>query len=71
MRFYLIHKAGPIFLSYVAYLIPAFAIVWGYLFLNETVNFNSIIGVILVLLGVLISQKKLVTKKTNNSIYNQ
>ena len=71
MRFYLIHKAGPIFLSYVAYLIPAFAIVWGYLFLNETVTFNSIIGVILVLLGVLISQKKLVTKKTNNSIYNQ
>ena len=51
LRFHIISKAGPIFLSYVAYLIPAFAIIWGYLFLNETATFNSIIGVVLVLFG--------------------
>ena len=58
LRFYLISKAGPIFLSYVAYLIPIFAIIWGFIFLKEAVSFEVIIGVILVLLGVFISQKK-------------
>ena len=63
LRFYLISKAGPIFLSYVAYLIPVFAIIWGYVFLKEVVSFEVIIGVILILVGVFISQKK--TKNTN------
>jgi len=63
LRFYLISKAGPIFLSYVAYLIPIFAIIWGYIFLKEVVSFEVILGVVLVLVGVFISQKK--TKNTN------
>ena len=58
LRFYLISKAGPIFLSYVAYLIPIFAIIWGFIFLKEVVSFEVIIGVFLVLVGVFISQKK-------------
>ena len=63
LRFYLISKAGPIFLSYVAYLIPIFAIIWGYIFLKEVVSFEVIVGVLLVLVGVFMSQKK--TKNTN------
>jgi len=58
LRFYLISKAGPVFLSYVAYLIPGFAILWGFIFLKETVSYITLIGVILVLIGVFISQKK-------------
>ena len=58
LRFYIISKAGPIFLSYVAYLIPIFAILWGYLFLEERINLDTSIGVILILTGVFISQKK-------------
>ena len=58
LRFYIISKAGPIFLSYVAYLIPAFAILWGYLLLNEKINLDTLIGVILILIGVFISQNK-------------
>ena len=57
IRFYIISKAGPIFLSYVAYLIPGFAILWGYIFLKETINKDSFIGVILILFGVFLSQK--------------
>ena len=57
LRFHIISKAGPIFLSYVAYLIPAFAIFWGYIFLKETVTLNAFIGVIFILFGVFISQK--------------
>jgi len=58
LRFHIISKAGPIFLSYVAYLIPAFAILWGYLFLDEKINLDTSIGVILILIGLFISQKK-------------
>ena len=58
LRFYIISKAGPVFLSYVAYLIPIFAIIWGYIFLNEKINFEIMIGVIFVLCGVFISQKQ-------------
>ena len=70
IRFYLISKTGPIFLSYVAYLIPVFAIIWGFIFLNETINLSTFIGVVLVLLGVFISQKKSMDKVSNNSISN-
>ena len=57
LRFHLISKAGPVFLSYVAYLIPVFAIFWGYIFLKETVSQNTLIGVFLILLGVFLSQR--------------
>jgi len=70
IRFHIISKAGPIFLSYVAYLIPAFAIIWGFVFLKETINFNTFLGVILVLSGVFISQKNLVNKEPDKSISN-
>ena len=58
IRFYIIAKAGPIFLSYVAYLIPVFAILWGYLFLNETINIVTLIGVSFILVGVFVGQNK-------------
>ena len=57
LRFHLISKAGPVFLSYVAYLIPVFAIFWGYVFLKETISQNTLIGIILILLGVFLSQR--------------
>ena len=63
IRFYLISKAGPVFLSYVAYLIPIFAIFWGYIFLKETISFYTSIGVTLILLGVYIGRK---TNEKNN-----
>tara|TARA_B100000676_G_scaffold11960_1_gene10956 strand:+ start:86 stop:985 length:900 start_codon:yes stop_codon:yes gene_type:complete len=58
LRFHIISKAGPIFLSYVAYLIPAFGILWGYIFLKEKITLSIALGVILILIGVFISQKK-------------
>jgi len=70
IRFHIISKAGPIFLSYVAYLIPAFAIIWGFIFLKETINFKTFLGVILVLLGVFIGRKNLVNKETDKTISN-
>ncbi|MBS56431.1 MAG: hypothetical protein CMP16_00985 [Rickettsiales bacterium] len=56
IRFHLISKAGPIFLSYVAYLIPIFAIFWGYIFLKETISVNTSLGVMMILIGVYIGR---------------
>ena len=58
IRFYIISKAGPIFLSYVSYLIPGFAILWGYIFLNESISINMLIGLFFILIGIYLSQKK-------------
>ena len=59
LRFHIISKAGPIFLSYVAYLIPAFGILWGYIFLKEKITYSIGVGLVLILIGVFISQKKI------------
>ena len=64
-RYHITKKSGPTFLSYVAYLIPAFAVFWGYLILGEGVKLNSIFGILLVLIGVYVGQKKLMNKETN------
>ena len=61
LRFYLISKAGPIFLSYVAYLIPGFAIIWGYIFLKEVITLNIFLGLCFVLIGTYIG--KTINKK--------
>ena len=61
-RYYITKTSGPIFLSYVAYLIPAFAVLWGYIILSEKITLNSVIGIFLILLGVYLGQNNLVTK---------
>ena len=45
------------FLSYVAYLIPIFALIWGFVLLSEEIYLNSIIGITLILFGVYIGKK--------------
>ena len=61
-RYYITKTSGPVFLSYVAYLIPAFAVIWGYIILSENIGLNSLIGIILILLGVYFGQNKSVSK---------
>ena len=57
LRYHITKTSGPVFLSYVAYLIPIFAIIWGYILLSENINFTSIIGIILILFGVYVGRK--------------
>ena len=67
-RYYITKTSGPIFLSYVAYLIPAFAVIWGYILLSENIGSNSLIGIILILLGVYIGQSKSINKISKKNI---
>ena len=57
LRYHITKTSGPVFLSYVAYLIPIFALIWGYLLLSEKINLSSIIGVVLILFGIYIGRK--------------
>ena len=67
-RYYITKTSGPVFLSYVAYLIPAFAVIWGYILLSEKININSIIGISLILVGIYLGQNKLMSKMTKKNI---
>ena len=62
LRFHIISKAGPIFLSYVSYLIPGFAIFWGFIFLGENISKDMLIGLIFILSGIFLSQKNVNVK---------
>ena len=67
-RYYITKTSGPVFLSYVAYLIPVFAVLWGYILLSEKIGISSLIGIFLILFGVYLGQNKLMTKKTKKYI---
>ena len=69
-RYYITKTSGPIFLSYVAYLIPVFAVIWGYILLSEKIGINSMIGIFLILLGVYLGQNKLMAKISKKNIQN-
>ena len=57
MRYYIIFRAGAVFLSYVAFLIPMFGIFFGILFLEESISMNTIVAVFLILFGVFLGRK--------------
>ena len=57
LRYHITKTSGPVFLSYVAYLIPIFAIIWGFLLLSEKIHYSSIIGIFLILFGVYVGRK--------------
>jgi len=49
--FRLISRVGPAKAITVTYLIPAFGVLWGYLFLDEPVTVNMLTGCAVILLG--------------------
>ena len=57
MRYYIILRAGAVFLSYVAFIIPMFGILFGILFLGETISVNTMGAVVLILSGVFMGRK--------------
>ncbi len=52
MRYYIIIRAGAVFLSYVAFIIPIFGILFGVVFLGESLSINTLGAIILILFGV-------------------
>ena len=57
LRFYILKNNGLVFQSQVAYLIPIFGVILGFLILNEAVTPKVIISLIAVIVGIYIVKK--------------
>ena len=51
IRFHILKKNGLVFHSQVAYLIPIFGVILGYVFLKEVITFKVLIALFAVILG--------------------
>jgi drug/metabolite transporter (DMT)-like permease len=58
MLVYVINKAGPTFMSLVNYQVPIWAIIFGVVFLNEELPASFLGALVLILLGLGVSQRK-------------
>ncbi|RDI45434.1 DMT family transporter [Falsibacillus pallidus] len=66
LYFYIMKKAGPEFASTVTYIVPASAMIWGYVLLGETISLNLIIGLLIIFIGIVLTTKK--NKKVTEQI---
>lgn len=57
LRYILIARAGAGFTSYVGYLIPAIALVFGAVLLNEPLSWDKLVGLSLILMGLAIARR--------------
>ena len=55
-------KNGLVFQSQVAYLIPIFGVILGYLFLNELITSKVLIALVAVVLGIYFVKKSSTSK---------
>ncbi|MEO9027855.1 MAG: DMT family transporter, partial [Ktedonobacteraceae bacterium] len=56
--FWLLERVGPANTLIVTYLLPCMAVVYGAIWLNESISVNAVGGLILVLLGIFFAGKK-------------
>lgn len=58
LRFYIVRRAGPVFMSTVGYLIPLWAGFVGIAFLDESLTLQSATGFALILTGLLLARNR-------------
>ncbi len=56
--FYIISESSPEFASTVTYLVPATAMIWGFVLLGEPISYNLILGLMIIFVGVFLSSRK-------------
>ena len=56
VMFNLTKKAGPTFVSLTHYVLPIYVVVIGTLFLRETLDFNQILGMVIIIFGIIITR---------------
>jgi len=65
LRFNILKNNGLIFQSQVAYLIPIFGVILGFIFLNELITSKVIVSLLLVILGIYLVQRSNKIKVTS------
>ena len=64
MRFYILKNNGLVFQSQVAYIIPIFGLIFGYLFLGEKITYKIVVALVAVLISTFLIEK---SKKAKTS----
>ena len=65
LRFHILTKAGMVFQTQVAYLIPIFGIIFGYLIMDEQITWKVLVSLIIIISGIFM------VKKANKGIQNK
>ena len=65
LRFNILKNNGLVFQSQVAYLIPIFGVILGFLFLNELITSKVLVSLSLVILGIYLVQRSNKIKVTS------
>ncbi|TCZ75689.1 DMT family transporter [Paenibacillus albiflavus] len=68
LYYFIVQKGSPEFASMVTYLVPSTALIWGYALLNEKIEWNMIIGLLIVLAGVFLASKKIRPQQEAHSL---
>lgn len=58
LRTQIVQTNGAVFMSSVGYLIPLFAVFWGWLFLDHTPSWEAWVALVLILAGIAIGQQR-------------
>lgn len=58
LRVKIVQNTGAVFMSNVGYLIPLFAVFWGWLFLSQTPTIVMWVSLILIFIGIGLGQRK-------------
>ncbi|MFB7140582.1 DMT family transporter [Gottfriedia sp. NPDC056225] len=64
--YYMVKEGSAEFATMVTYIVPVFASVWGFFFLDEPLTYKMVIGLLIVLLGVFITNSKKKSKISNS-----
>ncbi len=65
LRFHILKNNGLVFQSQVAYLIPIFGVILGFIFLNELITSKVIVSLLLVILGIYLVKRSNKIKVTS------
>ena len=57
LRFYILKNNGLVFQAQVAYLIPIFGVILGFVFLKEEITSKVIVSLIAIVIGIYIVKK--------------
>ena len=66
LRFKVLKDNGLVFQSQVAYLIPIFGVILGYVFLDELITFKVLVALIAIVIGIYFVKKSTSLKKILN-----
>jgi drug/metabolite transporter (DMT)-like permease len=66
LRFKVLKDNGLVFQSQVAYLIPIFGVILGYIFLDELITFKVLVSLIAIVIGIYFVKKSTSSRKILN-----